>query len=459
MSSEQLVDTKVWQAEHASQPGNLSEVALLAYPVVLQTIAETAMHTIDSAMIGTLGSTELGAIGFAGIWIWTLFVPFAGLATGVQVFVSRHHGAGEHALCGPWVWQALWLVVPATIVWVSSVSLFMPALFTWIGPPEDLRASALAYGLARLPAGPTVAANFAMISFFRGLGDTRTPLVASLAGIAVNAISAWLLIFGEFGLPRLGTVGAAIAQGLGSLTIAGFMLFALLRRSTRARYHTRPVWPERSALVRFLRTSAPIGGQWVLDMATFAIFTSIVARMGAASAAASQAMLQLLALSFMQAVAISSAAGTLIGRYLGAGDLDAASRAYRSAHWLALWLSAAVALLFLSVPEQLLGVFSDDPDVLALARPLLALGALFQLVDAIGIVASGSLRGAGDTRWPFAMQATLAWALRLPAVYLGAVVLERGVYGAWLGELAYITVLGIAFLLRFRAGNWRRMRI
>lgn len=459
MSSEQLVETKIWPAAPARLPGSLSEVALLAYPVVLQTIAETAMHTIDSAMVGTLGSTELGAIGFAGIWIWTLFVPFAGVATGVQVFVSRHHGAGEHSQCGPWVWQALWLVVPVTIVWVASVSLVLPSLFAWIGPPEDLRASAVAYGFARLPAGPLVAANYAMIAFFRGLGDTRTPLVASLAGIAVNAVSAWLLIFGQLGAPKLGTVGAAVAQGLGSLTIAGFLLSALLSRDSRARYRTRPVWPKWTPLGRFLRTSAPIGGQWLLDMATFAIFTSIVARMGAAAAAASQAMLQLLALSFMQAIALASAAGTLIGRYLGAGDLDAANRTYRSAHWLALALSAAVALLFLSVPGQLLGVFSDEPDVLALARPLLTLGALFQLVDAIGIVASGSLRGAGDTRWPFAVQATLAWALRVPAVYLGAVVLERGVYGAWLGELAYITALALALVLRFRAGHWRRMRI
>jgi MATE family multidrug resistance protein len=90
---------------------------------------------------------------------------------------------------------------------------------------------------------------------------------------------------------------------------------------------------------------------------------------------------------------------------------------------------------------------------------LLALGALFQLIDAVGIIAGGALRGAGDTRFPFVVQASLAWCVRLPLVYLLAVVLGRGVLGAWWGELGYVTVLGSAWLLRFRSGVWRTIRI
>jgi len=212
-------------------------------------------------------------------------------------------------------------------------------------------------------------------------------------------------------------------------------------------------------MLRFLRTSAPIGGQWLLDMTTFAIFGSIIARMGDVSMAASQAMLQLLSLSFMQAVAISIAAGTLVGRYIGARDLEAAERSYRSAQRLGLGVAALVAILFVSAPEALLAIFTRDPRVLELARPLLTLGAFFQVIDAVGIVASGCLRGAGDTRWPFLVQATLAWALRLPAVYIAAIWLQGGVFGAWIGELVFLFVLSLSFVLRFRAGQWRSVRI
>jgi MATE family multidrug resistance protein len=440
-------------------PGSVQEVFWLALPVVLQTMAETAMHVIDSALVGRLGTVSLGAIGFAWIWIWTLLVPLAGVTTGVQVFVARHDGAGERTACGPWLWQALWLTLPAMIAWAGAVALFLPALFTAVGTESELREQAIAYGLARLPGAPAVIFEFALASFFRGVGDMRTPLMASAIGVLVNLFCAYALVFGHFGAPNLGIVGAGLAHSLGSYTIAGLLLWAFLRPHVRARYATGLVWPDRRAIARFARTSVPIGGQWLLDMTTFAIFTSIVARMGAAAMAASQAMLQLLSLSFMQAVAISSAAGTLVGRYLGAGDIAAAGRSYRSALTLALGLGALVALLFLSAPEALLGIFADDPAVLALARPLLTLGAFFQVLDAIGIVASGSLRGAGDTRWPFLVHASLAWLLRLPLVYVGAVLMQRGVFGAWSAELIYVAALGATFVLRFRAGHWQSARI
>ncbi|MGH7336626.1 MAG: MATE family efflux transporter, partial [Myxococcota bacterium] len=224
-------------------------------------------------------------------------------------------------------------------------------------------------------------------------------------------------------------------------------------------FATAPRRPDPRQVARFLRTSAPIGGQWLLDMLSFALFSSIVARMGDAEMAASQAMIQLLSLSFMQAVAISVSAGTLVGRYLGAGDPAAAARSYASAMKLAMVLAAIVAALFLCAPELLMRLFSADVQVLGLSRPLLQLGAFFQIVDAIGIVAGGSLRGGGDTRWPFLVHATLAWAARLPFVWALAVWLEGGVFGAWLGELGYITLLGLAFVLRFRAGKWKTVRL
>jgi MATE family multidrug resistance protein len=170
-------------------------------------------------------------------------------------------------------------------------------------------------------------------------------------------------------------------------------------------------------------------------------------------------MIQLLSLSFMQAYGISIASGALVGRYIGARDLAAAQRTHRSALQLGLAVAATVALLFVMVPGALLGLFTDDPTVLELGRPLLALGALFQLVDAIGIIAAGALRGAGDTRFPFVVQATLAWLLRLPLVYVAAIVLQGGVVGAWLGELGYVAVLSSIWMMRFQRGAWRTIRI
>lgn len=439
--------------------GGVFEVSNLAYPVVLQTLAETCMQVIDSAMVGRLGATDLGAIGFGGIWMWTLFVAFVGSAQGVQVFVSRHHGASEPRSCGRWVWQAIWVLLPAMTLWCIAIAVVFPHLIGWVGASPELATKANEYTSARMLQGPALVVGFAIVSFFRGIGDTRTPLIAGLTAIAVNVIAAYGLIFGAFGLPAWGIYGAGVAMTLATWVNAGLMTLLFLRRRVRRRYATRLVRPDAAALRRFGRTGMPIGGQWLLEMLSFAIFSSIVARMGDISMAASQAMLQLLSLSFMQAVAISIATATLVGKYLGSGDIASAERAYRSALKLAFLLAAGIAVLFLSIPEALLRIFSNDPAVLDLGRPLLALGAFFQLLDATAIVAGGALRGAGDTRWSFAASVIAAWGVRLPLLWLIAIRLDGGLMGAWIAELFLVGSLAGAFMLRFRGGRWKTMTL
>jgi MATE family multidrug resistance protein len=442
----------------APTAGGVREVAVLASPVLVQMLSETLMQVASSAMVGRLGPAELGAVGLGGIWLWTLVCPFVGAGTGVQVFVSRAHGAGQPRECGPWVWQALAALVPVSVAWTFAVGALFPLLLAVVAPSPDLTQRTLEYVAGRLPGLPAIAAGAVVTTFFRGLGDTRIPMLATIVTVGVQVVLAYGLVFGRLGLPEYGVLGAGIAFAIAEYVYAAILFGFLLLRHVRARYATAPCAPDLRQILRFLRTSAPIGGQWVLDMVSFALFSSIVARMGDAEMAASQAMLQLLSLSFMQAVAISVSSGTLVGRYLGAGDPDAAARSYASAMKLAMLLAALVAALFLGAPELLMRVFSDDAEVLALARPLLLLGAFFQIVDAIGIIAGGSLRGGGDTRWPFLVHATLAWAARLPFVWAFAIWLDGGVFGAWLGELAYITLLGLAFVLRFRGGRWKEMQ-
>jgi MATE family multidrug resistance protein len=440
-------------------PGGMTEVAVLAFPAVLQTLSDTLMQVVDSAIVGRLGVTELGAVGFGGVWVWTMLVLFVGAATGVQTFVSQAFGAGETQRCGRWVWQSLYLLVPCAIMWCVCIWVLFEPLLRLLGPSPELRGLAAHYAHARLCGGPAVIADVILTSFFRGIGDTRTPLLATVVVNLVNAVIAYTLVFGQCGLPAWGVTGAGVATAIANWTFTGIMLIALLRQRIRSTYGTSPVRPERAAIRRFLYTSAPVGGNWVLDMLSFALFSTIIARMGNVQMAANQAMIQLLSLSFMQAFGISIASGALVGRYVGARDLASAERSHHSAMQLGLVLAVLIAALFLSIPDVLLGVFTTDPQVIALGRPLLALAALFQLLDAVGIIAGGSLRGAGDTRWPFLVQTTLAWCIRLPVVYLVAVVLGRGVVGAWLGELGYVAVLSSVWLLRFRSGAWRTIRI
>jgi len=328
-----------------------------------------------------------------------------------------------------------------------------------LSPAAELQGLSTEYARARALGCVGVATTMVLGAFFRGLGDMRTPLLVTMTAALANVVLDWGLIFGNLGLPALGVRGAGLATAIAEWLGAALLLACFLRGRVRRAFATAPVRPRLQVIRRFVRTGAPIGGMWFLDMITFSLFTTLIARMGSEAMAASQAFLVLLHVSFMQVIGFQIAAMTLVGRYIGADDHAAAERSYRSAMLLGLAYAASVGLLFLLIPGPLLRIFTSDARVLELGLPLLAVGALFQLCDAVGIIANGALRGAGDTRWPFLVQTAMAWGLFLPLGWLGGVGLGGGLVGAWLGGTAYVIALGIAMTWRFRGGAWKRVRI
>src|SRR5262245_38219321 len=165
-------------------------------------MSSTLMGVVDTAMVGHLGATELAAVGFAHIWTWTLFSVLIGTASGVQTFVAQHHGAGDEKACGAWVWHALAVLAPAAALAAAVVGVTAPLWLAALGPSPALQAQALEFLPGRLLGlvGTTIA--FGWISFFRGVGDTRTPMLGAVVANALNAGLGYGLIFGELGLPK-----------------------------------------------------------------------------------------------------------------------------------------------------------------------------------------------------------------------------------------------------------------
>ncbi len=439
--------------------GRVGEVLHLAYPVILTQLSMTTMGVVDSAMVGQLGASELAAVGFGGVWTWTLFCFFIGTATGVQTFVAQSHGAGQLRACGAWAWQGIYAVLPGVVCMAAGVLALAPTLLELLAPSQEVRPLATAYISIRAVGALGMVCATVFAAFFRGVGDTRTPLWATLGANVFNAILDYGLIFGALGLPAMGVAGAATATALAEWLYLVTLLVIVLRPALAEEFRTRPVAPAGGSIRRLLRMGLPVGGQWLLEMLSFAVFLTLVARMGDAEMAASQAFISLLSLSFMQATGLGIAASTLVGRYIGARDRAAAFRSYRSGLLLTLGLSGAIALLFLVAPELLMRVFSSEPEVLRLGVSLLGMGAAFQFFDAFGIMTDGALRGAGDTRWPFLVRFALAWGIFLPLAWLFGFHMDGGLLGAWLGGLVYVTVLSSYLVYRFWSGAWQSIEI
>jgi MATE family multidrug resistance protein len=439
--------------------GGVRQVAHLAFPVILTHMSITLMGVVDSAMVGQLGATELAAVGFGGVWLWTLFNGFIGAATGVQTFVAQNHGAGQPERCGRWAWQGLYTLIPMATCAAVIVHFHVDSLMRLLAPSEAVQQLAGAYLEICAFGAVGMCAATILSAFFLGIGDSRTPLYVTLFVNVLNAVLDYALIFGHFGMPAWGVSGAAVATTIAEwvYTLILFVLFS--RRALRRAYTTSVTALSMESARRLLRVGLPIGGQYAIEMLSFAVFLTLVSRLGDASLAASQAFIALLSLSFMQAEGLSIGVCTLVGRYVGAMDPTSAARSFRSGQILTLVISGVVAALFIGLPGPLMRIFSDDPEVLLLGAPLLLVGAIYQFFDAFGIVADGALRGAGDTLIPFFARFGLAWGFFLPLAWLFGVRLEGGLTAAWLAGACYVTILAGFLVHRFRSGAWRTMRI
>ena len=439
--------------------GGIGEVSKLALPIILTQLSNSLMHVVDSAMVGRLGAVELAAVGFGGIGVWTFQTLFVGTATGIQTFVAQAHGANQEDRTGGWVWQGLVFLLPLCLVALGPLLLSLNSLLTLLAPPQEMRDAAEPYIRTRLLGTPGLVTAMSLAAFFRGLGDTRTPFLVALFANGLNALLDYALIFGNFGFPNWGVQGAGAATACAHTVEALILMALFLRPKIRARFGSSPQRPRSHKIKRFAILSSPIGGQWFLEMTSFTLFSALIARMGTAPMAASQALIALLSLSFMQAIGISMASATLVGRYIGAGNQQAARRSHRSSLQLGALLCIGFGSGFFFVPEPLLRIFTNDPQVVQVGIVLLRMGAFLQLADALQLITAGSLRGAGDTRWPFAVQTAMAWGLYLPLVYLTAVQFDTGVAGAWLACLLYLFILAALFLRRFETGAWKDIQL
>lgn len=435
--------------------GSYRQAWVLSAPAILTMISQTVMWTVDAAMVGHVGTAELAAVGFGGIVVWTVYSFFVGLTSAVNTFVSQAYGAHEYRRCGAYLWQGIYIAAGAAVALYVFRAL-VPAVYDIIGPPPDVRDLSVSYIQIRMLSAVFFLLHYTCAHFFRGIGDTMTPLKVLAAAHAVNVVGDYLLIFGVGPLPAMGVHGAAWATSLANVVAAVLFVTRLLERRIRERYAITAAWRARRAqLVRLLRVGFPIAVHFFLDMGSFLVFSAYIGRMGTVALAANQIAIQILALSFMPAQGLAQAATTLMGQYIGAGEPDLAKRTAYTTLRMGLGYAGLIAALCLAIPGPLVRIFNADPTVIDIGRRLLVWCAFFQIFDAVQFISDGALRGAGDTRVPMFIIVGGAWLVFLPLAYLFGTITGGGVVGAWTGATTYVVVIAALMFLRLQRDRWR----
>ena len=418
-----------------------------------------AVGIVDTFLVGHLGAASLAAVGLANQWVFMATTLFGAIATGATALIARFTGAQENDQANEVLRQSVLLgALIGVMATILGLSLAGPAV-TLLGAEEDVVKLGASY--LRVVSSIFFFSTLMFIgnASLRGAGDTRTPLFVMLVVNVLNIIIAWTAINGPFGLPRLGVVGSALGAATGRL-VGGVLVMAILLKGRAGIRLTLAGWrPDLGLIRRILRVGLPTGLEQLLFRTGHMVFARILAELGTVAYAANQVAINGWALSFMPGFGFALAATTLVGQSLGARDPEGAQQRGYTAYRLGAGLMGMVGLAFLLFPAQIVGFFTDDPQVIALGTMPLRMVGLIQPLLAATMIFAGGLRGAGDTRFPMFINGGAIWLIRLPLAYLLALVLGWGLPGAWAALALDMSLRGVLNFLRFRGGRWKTIKV
>lgn len=422
----------------------------LALPIVLSQIGQVTVSLVDNMMVGHVGTTELAAASFANSVFMIGMVFGMGVTMGLTPLVGQAYGQNQLLKAVVWLKNGF----SAHLVMAIGLSLLMFGLYfllPYMGQPENALALARPYYLLLCSSYLPFMFFFTIKQFFEGIGNTKMAMQITLTGNIINIVVNYLFIFGKFGFPELGLIGA----GIGTLASRVFMpfLFAffIFRSSRFKRFFVFARYQKviKKNVVEILKIGVPIGFQLIVEVAAFGIGAVMMGWLGETPLAAHQVALGLATFTYMISLGVSQANTIRVSHQMGMKDYSSMRRAvFASTHLVLLFMSIA-ALLFIVGRNVLPFMFTPDTEVIKVASGLLVIAAIFQLFDGLQVVMQSSLRGMADVTQPMLIAFIAYLIVGIPSSYIFAFVFNIGPEGIWYGYLVGLGTAGVLFYFRF----------
>jgi MATE family multidrug resistance protein len=448
-------ETRTGVSREASLVAHASALLALAVPLAVVSLSEIAMGLTDTVLLGGIGERAVAAGGLANTLFFTVGASLQGALMAGGVLAAQARGAGEErraaSLYGTALLFGLMLSVPA----FALFSLIGPLLLLLGEPPRLAHDVGVYLGILRWATPAFLAGLGVMRAMLPAIGQATLLLRVTPAMAIGNGLLNYALINGMAGLPGLGLRGSALATTL-TLWITVLLLFGLLHGSRRRRVMITPPRPDWSQVGPMLRIGLPITATIAAETMMFLISSLAAGLLGAAALAAHQIVLSIGTFTFMVPMAIGQAANVRTGLATGARDPVGVRRAGLVAIGLGVATMAVIGVALLLTPHLIASAFLDpavaaNRAAIGLAIKLLAILALFQVVDGTQVTAIGALRGMGDTRVPMLLAQVGYWLIGVPLGWLLAFRLGYGVTGIWLGLAGALTAVAAMMATRF----WR----
>lgn len=422
-------------------------------------LGHTLVQLADNIMVGQLGTAELAAVSLGNSFVFIAMSLGIGFSTAITPLVAEADGAGNAADAKGSLKHGLVLCTLLGLSLFGIIWLCKPFMYHMKQPPEVVELAMPYLDLVALSLVPLVIFQ-AFKQFSEGLSQTKYPMYATIIANVVNISINYLLIFGSFGFPKLGIVGAAIGTLVARCLMVGYIWFLLQGKPKFQQYVTgfnfRRI--EKKVMQKIIGLGFPSALQMFFEVGIFTAAIWLSGVLGRNAQAANQIALNLSSMTFMFGMGLGVAAMIRVGNQKGLGNFRELRRIAKSIFLLTLMLEVVFAILFLLgrdwFPSLYLDLDSklnvaDNTEVLFLAGQLMLVAAFFQISDGIQVVVLGALRGLQDVKIPTFITFVAYWLVGFPICYYLGLYTEFKSMGIWVGLLAGLTASAIMLYLRF----------
>lgn len=437
-------------------------VLKMSTPAVAGLSSLVIVSLVETAMVGRLENTSvvLAAMGLGSLATWAVTSLFSTLATGTHVLVARRVGERDYDGAGVVLNSSLLLSFALGVLFGVPGYFWTFNILSFFAKDPAVAVAGTGYMQWRFLGLAIFLFVVSYRGFFNGIGHTKVFMYSAIITNVGTLIFDYVLIFGAFGLPRLGLTGAGVSSAISNLIGCLYFVSVTFLPRYRRRYgyysHLRIL---SNVMKQVTRISAPVSAQNALILLGFLVFYAITGVIGTTEQAASQIVISALFMSFLPCFGFGTGAQTLVGQSLGKREYSLANRYGLEAGRLATYYTIFLGAVFVFLPDLVLQALTTNAEIVRVARPALQIAGGAQIFYAFGIVLAHALQAAGATVYVMFIEVLTHWVIFLPASYIFGVALGGGIIGAWLALPVYIFSYSLLIYAKYRKGNWLLIKV
>ncbi|MGO1073163.1 MATE family efflux transporter [Lysobacter sp. CA199] len=434
-------------------------VFLLAVPMVLELVLESTFAVVDIFFVAKLGPSAVATVGLTESYLFLLYAVAMGLAMAVTAVVARRVGEGRREDAAITAVQAIFIALLVSVLPAVAGIFYAQDLLRLMGADAWSIEHGYRYTQWMLGGNAVIMLLFVINAIFRGAGDAAIAMRVLWLSNGLNILLCPLLIFGLGPVPALGIEGAAIATNIGRGIGVLFQLWVLFHGGKHIRVTMAQLVWRGAMLWNIVRTSLGGVGQMIVAMTSWIFLMRILASIGSEAVAGATIAIRIMMFTMMPAWGMSNAAATLVGQNLGASQPDRAEASVWHIGWYNMAYLVIVSVLFFAFPRQLMDLFTDDPQVIAIGAEWLRILSYSFFIYGWWMVTVQAFNGAGDTMTPTKINVVFFWLIQIPLSYVLAITLDWKHSGVFWGVFISETSVGLFTLWLFTRGRWKNAQV